>query len=192
MMFIITHDLRAQRSTLQASTSQTNLAQFSSSLTEMLYMLLIPSLPLSYSHFSTSTHKPPHVSTVQTDGGMLAPLGSPHGHSMSNMPDRGGNDFFSSGVWLDVFLPMFGERKWALWAAGTSLEFPAPTQTEVDRDRLKIALGAQVSFEPRVRSWGSKGGKEKKKNIWCKMKWTERSLWKGSCNENTNLMEGRA
>lgn len=46
---------------------------------------------------------------------------------------------------------------------GTSLSFPLQhRQRGRQKDRLKIALGAQVSFELRVRSWWAEGGGEKK------------------------------
>lgn len=131
---------------------------------------LVPSLPLSYSHFSTSTYKPPHVSAVQTEGGMCVPLGSPPGYYMSNIPDRGEKITFSAACLAGLFLPMFGKRKWVLCAVGTSLSSPAPTQTGGrQKDRLKIALGAQVSFKQRKKLVESVEVDVMKIQIWKKL-----------------------
>lgn len=61
---------------------------------------------------------------------MRAPLGSPHGHYMSNMPDKGGEMTFSAVEpgWT-CFAHVWREEMSAVCSGDVS-ELPTPTQTE--------------------------------------------------------------
>ena len=131
LMFTVMPHLRAHCTTLYKRTAVLSFFLFPH------YHSFMPSLPLTYSHFSASTHKPPHVSAVQTDGGMRAPLGSPHGHYIwvTRWTWGGGRWFFQQSSLAGLFLPMFGERKWALCAVGTSLSSPLLRHRQRGRQR---------------------------------------------------------
>ena len=123
----------AHCATLQ-DTRQTNMvpcALFSHCPLLWLHQPLVPSLPVFYSHFSNSTHKL-HMSLQcrQTEE-CVYHWGRRMDIKWVTCRTGGGNDFFSSGVWLEFFLSLFFFFFYHVWreemsavCCGDVSEFP--------------------------------------------------------------------
>lgn len=151
MMFTVMHDLRPQCATLTNELLYTLLA--------ILFFFGHMPLILLYSHFSTFTLKSPRL----------------WGPCMDSIWVTCWTEL--GGFWLDFCLPMFGERKWERCIVGITLEF-YNTERKRKVDRLKIAPGAQLSFELGVRIQGAVGGREKNMYSLLLLRWNRKACVK--------------